>query len=215
MKIVAPETKIQIKHPIGLCMPGWNPNYIFIPIPKNASSYTKKIWKLQCGMTTNVPDNFITNPIQLSKKKIVVLREPYKRYISGLLEYLYRAQISCDQVDFDDLFKTFAFDGHTSLQVQFLEGIDTDTCIFLKFGSSYSNDLTHLIQHKLHRNQKFPGGEFTGWRYNRTSTRPEKVEMLDKLTEYLDNHEEVVLSLKEYLIPDYNLFNSVQFYNNR
>jgi hypothetical protein len=215
MKIVAPETKIQIIHPVGLCMPAWNPDYIFIPIPKNASSYTKRIWKLQCGMTTNVPDNFITNPIQLSKKKIVVLREPYERYISGLLEYLYRAQISCDQVDFDDLFKTFAFDGHTSLQVQFLEGIDTDTCIFLKFGSSYSNDLTHLIQHKLHRNQKFPGGEFTGWRYNRTSTRPEKVAMLDKLTEYLDNHEEVVLSLKEYLIPDYNLFNNVQFYNNR
>jgi hypothetical protein len=219
MKIVAPEIKIQIKnHDIGLCMPdrfGWKPNYIFIPIPKNASSYTKRIWELQCGMTTKIPDNFITNPIQLSKKKIVVLREPYERYISGLLEYLYRAQISCDQVDFDDLFKTFAFDGHTSLQVQFLEGIDTDTCIFLKFGSSYSNDLTHLIQHKLHRNQKFPGGEFTGWRYNRTSTRPEKVAMLDKLTEYLDNHEEVVLSLKEYLIPDYNLFNNVQFYNNR
>ena len=231
MKIVAPETKIQIIHPVGLCMPAWNPDYIFIPIPKNASSYTKRIWKLQCGMTTNVPDNFITNPIQLSKKKIVVLREPYERYISGLLEYLYRAQISCDQVDFDDLFKTFAFDGHTSLQVQFLEGIDTDTCIFLKFGSSYSNDLTHLIQHKLHRNQKFqfPGEEFTGRRYDKTSSASEKVailknetsivplkvEMLDKLTEYLDNHEEVVLSLKEYLIPDYNLFNNVQFYNNR
>ena len=238
MKIVAPEIKIQIKHDIGLCMPdrfGWKPNYIFIPIPKNASSYTKRIWKLQCGMTTNVPDNFITNPIQLSKKKIVVLREPYERYISGLLEYLYRAQIfgqiSCDQVDFDDLFKTFAFDEHTSLQVQFLEGIDTDTCIFLKFGSSYSNDLMHLIQDKLHRNQKFqfPGEEFTGRRYdetssapekvailnNETSSAPEKVAMLDKLTEYLDNHEEVVLSLKEYLIPDYNLFNNVQFYNNR
>ena len=159
------------------------------------------------------------------------MREPYERYISGLLEYLYRAQISCDQVDFDDLFKTFAFDEHTSLQVQFLEGIDTDTCIFLKFGSSYSNDLMHLIQDKLHRNQKFqfPGEEFTGRRYdetssapekvailnNETSSAPEKVEMLDKLTEYLDNHEEVVLSLKEYLIPDYNLFNNVQFYNNR
>ena len=200
---------------------GWKPNYIFIPIPKNASSYTKRIWKLQCGMTTKVPDNFITDPIQLSKKKIVVLREPYERYISGLLEYLYRAQIfgqiSCDQVDFDDLFKTFAFDEHTSLQVQFLEGIDTDTCIFLKFGSSYSNDLMHLIQDKLHRNQKFqfPGEEFTGRRYDETSSAPEKVAMLDKLTEYLDNHEEVGLSLKEYLIPDYNLFNSVQFYNNR
>jgi hypothetical protein len=234
MKIVAPEIKIQIKHDIGLCMPdrfGWKPNYIFIPIPKNASSYTKRIWKLQCGMTTKVPDNFITNPIQLSKKKIVVLREPYERYISGLLEYLYRAQISCDQVDFDDLFKTFAFDEHTLLQVQFLEGIDTDTCIFLKFGSSYSDDLMHLIQHKLHRNQKFkfPGEEFTGRKYDETSSTPEKVAilnnkissapekiaMLDKLTEYLDNHEEVVLSLKEYLIPDYNLFNNVQFYNNR
>jgi len=219
MKIVAPEIKIQIKHDIGFCMPGWNPDYIFIPIPKNASSYTENILKLQCGVTTKVPDNFITNPIQLSKKKIVVLREPYKRYISGLLEYLYRAQISSDQVDFDDLFKTFAFDEHTSLQVQFLKGIDTDTSIFLKLGSSYSIDLAHLIQHKLHIDQKFPGGEFTGWRYNRTynrtSTRPEKVAMLDKLTEYLDNHEEVVLSLKEYLIPDYNLFNNVQFYNNR
>jgi len=144
-----------------------------------------------------------------------VLREPYKRYISGLIEYLYRAQISYDQVDFDDLFKTFAFDEHTSLQVQILKGIDTDTCIFLKLGSSYSIDLAHLIQHKLHIEQKFPVGEFRGWIYNKTSTKPEKVAMLDKLTQYLDNHEEVVLSLKEYLIPDYNLFNNVQFYNNR
>jgi predicted RND superfamily exporter protein len=67
----------------------------------------------------------------------------------------------------------------------------------------------------LHIDQKFPGGEFTGFKYNKTSNTPEKVAMLDKLTEYLDNHEEVVLSLKEYLIPDYNLFNNVQFYNNR
>lgn len=215
MKIVAPEIKIQIKHDIGFCKPGWNPDYIFIPIPKNASSYTENILKLQCGMRTHVSNNFITNPMFLYKKKIVVLREPYKRYISGLLEYLYRAQISCDQVDFDDLFKTFAFDEHTSLQVQFLKGIDTDTSIFLKLGSSYSIDLAHLIQHKLHIDQKFPGGEFTGFKYNKTSNTPEKVAMLDKLTEYLDNHEEVVLSLKEYLIPDYNLFNNVQFYNNR
>jgi hypothetical protein len=213
MKIVAPELKIQIDHTIGFCKPGWNSDYIFIPIPKNASSYTEVILGRQCGMSTHA--NFIRNPMQLSKKKIVVLREPYSRYISGLIEYLYRAEISCDQVDFDDLFKTFAFDEHTSLQVQFLKDIDTDTCIFLKLGSSYSIDLAHLIQHKLHIDQKFPGKNFKGFRYNKTSNKPEKVAMLDKLTEYLDNHEEVVLSLKEYLIPDYNLFNNVQFYNNR
>ncbi len=215
MKIVAPEIKIQTKHAIGFCIQGWNPDYIFIPIPKNASSYTENILNLQCGMNTDVPNNFISNPIFLYKKKIIVLREPFKRYISGLIEYLYRAGISCDQIDFDDLFKTFAFDEHTLLQVQFLKGIDTDTCIFLKLGNNYSVDLAHLIQHKLRIDQKFLGREYKGFKYNKTANEPKKVAMLDKLTEYLDNHEEVVLSLKEYLIPDFNLFNSVQFYNNR
>jgi len=69
MKIVAPEIKIQIKHDIGFCMPVRNSDYIFIPIPKNASSYTENILKLKCGIATNVYDNFITDPIQSSKKK--------------------------------------------------------------------------------------------------------------------------------------------------
>lgn len=213
MRIVAPELKIHTDHDIGFCKTGVNSDYIFIPIPKNASSHTEVILENQCDI--GIEDNFILNQGLLSKKKIVVLREPYSRYISGLLEYLYRAKIKHDQVDFDDLFKKFTFDEHTSLQVDFLKDIDTDSCIFLKLGSNYSIDLSHLIQHKLHVDQKFPGKNFKGFKYNKTIDSPKKIAMLNRLTEYLDNHEEIMLSLKEYLIPDYNLLNSVRFYNNR
>jgi hypothetical protein len=212
MKIVAPELQIHTGHDIGFCKTGVNSDYIFIPIPKNASSHTELILKNQCDIVTQ--DNFILNQSLLSKKKIVVLREPYGRYISGLLEYLYQNRIKHDQVDFDDLFKTFVFDEHTLLQAQFLKDIDTDDCIFLKLGKTYSHDLSHLIQHKLHIDQKFPSKNFMV-EYNRTIDAPKKVMMLNKLTEYLANNERVMLSLKEYLVPDYDLFSSVKFYNNR
>lgn len=210
MKIISPELKINTDHTIGFCKTSNNSDYIFVPIPKNASSHTEVILQNQCDMWAE--DNFILNKRLSSKKKIVVLREPYSRYISGLVEYLYRAKIKYDDLDFNDLLKTFMFDEHTLLQIQFLKDIDTDDCIFLKLGNTYSVDLSHLIHHKLRIDQKFVGKEL---KYNKTVDIPKKIAMLHKLTEYLDNHEKAMLSLKEYLAPDYNLFYNVKFYNNR
>lgn len=225
MKIVAPELKINDVYPvngippkvtvydIGYCKTGTSSDYIYVPIPKNSSTHTQNVLKTRCDI--GIEDNFILNQELLSKKKIVVLREPYSRYISGLIEYLNRNKIEHDRVDFHDLLKTFIFDAHTLLQVQFLNDIDTDSCIFLKLGSTYDGDLSHLIHHTLQIDQKFTSKNLKSFLYNRMADKHKKMIMLNKLTEYLANNEEVVVSLKEYLAPDYDLFSSVKFYNNR
>lgn len=122
-------------HGDGMLSP--DEKWFYLNIPKNSSSSIKKTltdleWTF--GDIKDYPD----------AGKIIVLRDPISRWISGMSEYLMMYHQDCidsiiSPMDFDCmpllgeklglslLFENMSFDDHTDRQAAFLIGIDTTT----------------------------------------------------------------------------------------
>jgi len=111
-------------------------NIVYIPIPKNSSSYIgqlllKNDWSIGNFLTTD-----LTN-----KHVIVLIRDPIDRWTSGMVQYLCSVLLKNDRTSSDiinnwhsiveDLvFDQVIFDDHTEKQVYFIHGIPRENCIF-------------------------------------------------------------------------------------
>ena len=118
-------------------------NYAYIPILKNAHSFTKQLleklnWKPIQDYTYNFEN----------KKIIVAYRDPMSRWISGLTEYLHmkhfpHAELTEDVVNI--LSQVVVVDGHTLPQCNYLHNINTDNCMFFIVNKNYSKNLSDLL----------------------------------------------------------------------
>ena len=97
--------------------------YAWINIPKNASSFIQKV--LDDNSWVDVPEDLIV-PIAESPniEKLVILRDPIKRWISGLAQCMSERDISIDLLDDNDFIQTIflnpVFDDHTEYQHRFI-----------------------------------------------------------------------------------------------
>jgi hypothetical protein len=111
-------------------------NLVYIPIPKNSSSYIgqlllKNNWSIGNFLTTD-----LTN-----KQLIILLRDPIDRWISGMAEYLCSSLLKNGRTS-DDVIKNWnnivqdlvfdrvIFDDHTEKQVYFIQSIPIENCVF-------------------------------------------------------------------------------------
>ena len=131
-------------HIFGECMSHNDSEYMYVYIPKNATSWTKPNlldfgWEFYNYHTDN-----------LNKTALVVLRDPVERWLSGIAEYLYlyhRDFITSDlnKAVRELVFDKIAFDDHTERQLYFIEGLDPAKCIFFKFGSEYRSQFSEFL----------------------------------------------------------------------
>jgi hypothetical protein len=111
-------------------------NLVYIPIPKNSSSY---IGQLLLKNNWNI-GNFLTTDLT-NKQLIILLRDPIDRWISGIAEYLCSSLLKNGRTS-DDIIKNWngivqdlvfdqvIFDDHTEKQVYFIQGIPIKNCVF-------------------------------------------------------------------------------------
>ena len=111
-------------------------NLVYIPIPKNSSSY---IGQLLLKNNWNI-GNFLTTDLT-NKQLIILLRDPIDRWISGIAEYLCSSLLKNGRTS-DDIIKNWngivqdlvfdqvIFDEHTEKQVYFIQGIPIKNCVF-------------------------------------------------------------------------------------
>ena len=111
-------------------------NLVYIPIPKNSSSY---IGQLLLKNNWNV-GNFLTTDLT-NKQLIILLRDPIDRWISGMAEYLCSSLLKNGMTS-DDIIKNWnnivqdlvfdqvIFDDHTEKQVYFIQSIPIENCVF-------------------------------------------------------------------------------------
>jgi hypothetical protein len=111
-------------------------NLVYIPIPKNSSSY---IGQLLLKNNWNI-GNFLTTDLT-NKQLIILLRDPIDRWISGMAEYLCSSLLKNGRTS-DDIIKNWngivqdlvfdqvIFDDHTEKQVYFIQGIPIENCVF-------------------------------------------------------------------------------------
>ena len=194
-------------HVFGECMSYPNHDFMYIHIPKNASSWTKKNlldWNWEYF-------NYHTDHLY-HKHAIVVLRDPVERWLSGIAEYmfLYHKNIDTDHLPecfFDLIFDRIAFDDHTEQQVLFLEKLNLENCTFFMCDHSYRNLFSEFLKTKGMQNRYF------NYEYQHmTENDPYRKKFKQIFTNAIEKNSKYHNNLKSYFSKDYQLLNSVNFY---
>ena len=194
-------------HVYGECMSKPDIDFMYVYIPKNASSWTKpnlKDWGWEFY-------NYHTD--YLNKHALVVLRDPVERWLSGIAEYLtlYHTDMQTPFYETERLiFDRVTFDDHTEKQVKFLEGIDTDRCTFMMCDSNYRANFSNFIAERLGDNKyhKYAHQHVSELCPIRSRFKRIFKRLLDENPKYLDR-------ITQHFADDYKLIEQVKFYGTR
>lgn len=133
------------RHPYGSAvrMQDW----IYVPIPKCASTWTKDVWKpsRECDFMTEQQSSAVSH--------VVVLRDPVERWVSGFAQCQGgndpRGQNHWQRLGWDWVFDTVIFDNHTEPQSSFLAGLDLDRVTWFRFGPDLERNMLSWFQDHL------------------------------------------------------------------
>jgi len=126
-----------------------NRSFVFVPIPKNASSWTKNVFKdalhfnyVTNGLQDRLPDHINPSAILTSKREyVVVLRDPVDRWVTGIAQMLGSSEIKN--------FKSFAKlvdnpiveNNHVEPQCSFLNNLEVKHTTFFDTNNNYTKKL--------------------------------------------------------------------------
>jgi hypothetical protein len=183
-------------------------NLIYIHIPKNASSWTKTNLRTLDFEFYNYHFDKIYDT---SKTVLVVLRDPVDRWLSGIAEYFYLYHVDIDTTEFtpsffDVIFDKVSFDDHTERQVYFIKDMNLDQCVFFKFELDYRNKFSKFLSSRGISNQYY---NIPFKHVNEHS--PERKKFKQIFSQQLTN-EKYIQKIRDYFKEDYNLINSINFY---
>lgn len=220
---------------------GWvslDGRFFYINIPKNNSSFVKKIlgeelnWNY--GSIEDYPD----------ARPLVVFRNPVDRWISGITEYLFMYHINTlDRAGYyskefgykgllgsplaiDLILQNVTFDDHTEKQVKFLQGVtDLSKVIWFEsnqdFSANFNNFLVdsglHTKQQESLVGQKLVNSDNSDTNDNeyQESFKRRRRAMKDFWREYLNAHPGWIDSINNHYAADNYLYESVKFYGQR
>lgn len=122
--------------------------YSYLPILKNAHSWATAL--LAANLQFAKVDG--PNRIFLYGKFIVILRDPIKRWIAGVAQYLanYDPNVCRELVSNDNFMKLLCdigrLDSHTNLQLDITCNLNIKQCIFFKCDSTLEPTMHHFIK---------------------------------------------------------------------
>jgi len=208
--------------------------YCYIPITKVSSTFLRRALP---GRQFNIHSwqwHNSNDPVPAKEQinYLVALRDPVARWASGILEFWCRAYSEHEWLpnqNYDWLFNQVEFDVHTRPQVEFLHPVDHDRCTWLWMNSQIENHSwfkdcgVQLRSVPLEdRNQGVsrpliyfgPNGERSiqyqsGWTASVPSARIQST-----LKYLLESDQGRVEQIKKYYQADYDLIQSVKFYQN-
>lgn len=192
-------------HDYGTCMSHPTGSLMYVNIPKNASSWTKPNL-LDWGWEFY---NYHTDVQQRNKVAIVVLRDPIERWLSGIAEYfaLYYPEFHMqDSEALALVFDRVCFDDHTERQIDFIHGLDTEQCIFLRCDENYKTLFSQLLDEHGMPNQYA--------RYNNqhvSEDSPVRKHFKELFRREIQNPK-YLKQVEDYFRLDYDLIQSVRFY---
>jgi hypothetical protein len=122
--------------------------YSYIPIPKNAHTWTTELLATNLHFTKDLTHGKIFQ----FQKVIIVLRDPIERWIAGAAQCLstYDPDVCREFVSNDHFMKLICdigrIDGHTNLQIDALRSLSIKQCIFFKCDSTLEPTMHHFIK---------------------------------------------------------------------
>lgn len=222
MNQVIPDTSTISGHQLGsLFCSKINP-YVYIPIPKNASTwataYFSKHLNWEKGRDYSLySDHHYDHLFSTIKyqRKIVILRDPIDRWITGISQYIFQHVPDLDLNNkqfYQYFFSKKVFDEHTDFQVNFIRYLELKTVDFFKVDNNlYFNLDTHLKKMLPNEHKPIP----TNLEKNRSSTdKAIRHPMLQlHLKKMLTENKDYLNSLQNFYHSDYNLINNITFIN--
>ena len=195
--------------------------HAWINIPKNCSSFVQKVlddngWTM-CHTDDLVDGILLAHTI----KKIVVLRDPVERWISGFAQCMadHHTPHVLDLLDNHAFWQTLrfnpVFDDHTEYQHRFIGAAQNVKYINMQSRNTeniisdpnrFYRDLTEFV-----RNADGTS-EFQYWKEptNPAENDPEKFAIFKKLHAIIKEHKDYYIILKNAHSKDYELFNTLQ-----
>lgn len=189
-------------HTLESCWYHNEKNIAYINIPKNASSWAKVFFESYGWYNTTLREL-----PQQPDKFIIILRNPIDRWISGVVEFIHSNHITLNNEVFKTISSIFKLDIHTSHQIDFLNNLDTDNCIFLKFDNTLEKNLSHLIV-----DLGFDLIDNNIPKLNSIDLDFEKQYIRKQLTDLIDSSVQATL-IKYFYFEDYSLWKNIKFYN--
>ena len=208
--MIITKKEINNGHTYGECFIDQRRKNVYVNIPKNASTWAKEYFEF--GYNYLQFDNFNKNTGLKKLPKIVILRDPVSRWISGISEYLMRhpSVVDIDNNVLQLLINKMHFDPHTDCQVNFLHGLESNFCTFFYV----DNKLQENLQDYMDQKHFEKGPNFFKVKDIKKNSMEEngnlrwKTQILDLMR--LDDT--IEKRIKEYYYDDYYLISKVNFY---
>lgn len=196
---------------------------LYIPINKNAStwaiSYFKNSlkWNLQFDDAMRIYDHNLWNVSSTIAhyRKIVILRDPIDRWISGIIQYVFSYFPDTLDINNDDLINYFFakiyLDPHTLPQVNFLHNLDIKSIDFFMVNEKLEHNLDIYLSKKIPSEYvSIPKNLYK----NSTLTDKTDVDILlhNKLRNIIDNDSNYRSKIMSFYKSDYDLIENVTFY---
>tara|TARA_Y100001937_G_C7026798_1_gene288158 strand:+ start:147 stop:857 length:711 start_codon:yes stop_codon:yes gene_type:complete len=216
-----------------------NLKHAWVNIPKNCSSFIQKI--LYDNDWTIVQPEYAENYIDLvdsilsskSVEKIVILRDPVQRWISGFAETfgIQEYRDSNVKINLNDLFNLLSNDAwwkivyqnpvmchHTEVQHRFIW--NAKNVKYIKMQDKNPIDQGHVVTNpnkffvELSNYISYTGGtsDFQNWKelINPAHSDKNKLLVYNKILECIKNNKNILDELKNALYEDYNLFYNLE-----
>jgi len=213
-----------------------NTNYIYINIPKNASSWMKNNfggWFY--NFRTNKFDQILPPEVEDLLKNpnppvyVIILRDPIERWLSGAAQAFF--ECSPDDPGFfmnysnDLIFNTIVFDEHTAPQTIFLKDVDLSRVVWFDCTDDLTDQIVTWSQDKFAIDPK-PTSHYKENAYKISKLNiPQRLDInplnwtmiqcIDALKHRLFSDPKHVKKLKEFYKDDYALRESIKFYGTR
>jgi len=181
--------------------------YAYINIPKNASSFTKIIWD---GAR---PLDFLTGKLPTDTEYVIVLRDPLRRWLSGVAEAIHTEHELIENINFNEMFDQIVLDDHTAPQVDFLAGLDYNKVVWFKMEDDLQNTLLDYVKDKfILPKHNFQSLSDRGY-FNRTQDDQKKRAIVENLKVLMKIEPELRTRIEDFFKDDYELYNNVQYYS--
>jgi len=195
--------KSSLGSPTNLLVTTPESEYGYLPIPKNASGYAYDFFS-QFDWKYYQYDNY--DEVK-NKKKIVLFREPFERWCSGVAQDVFFQKLKLDPEGPDALFKLFLeprIGIHTYPQSHYLSHIDPSKLIFIRVDNNLIKNMEALVKNVMKTKllQHFPT-PYKSTTYYRIK---------NKVSEALKANPIFQQKLKMYLAEDIRIYKSTKFY---
>lgn len=198
-------------HKFGQCHANLDYDFIYVNIPKNASSWTKQqLEAVEFTQKNYHKDNLYDHTA------VVVLRDPVNRWISGMSEYFTRyyyrnSPRDLNNFTIDIIFNHVTFDPHTEKQLYFIQDLDPSKTVYFWFDNNYREQFGKFLTEQGITNNANTA-EPSWWSGHNPTKRAEWTEFFQQ---QIENNSKYLEQIQQHFHQDYELIESAKFYDPR